>query len=152
MAHDFDVSGFGIFATLSGDSRRYKFTTTLPVYDIGLRLSDIEEMGLQSETVAVSAKSWPANARRLAKRGVTNDELAFLRPNAKNEGKRVELNAMTAPAFIAFLERKLTLYGAGKVVPSETVLAPHASGSSPERRRIGGSERCWPRCCTCRAA
>jgi hypothetical protein len=127
VAHDFDVSGFGIFATLSGDSRRYKFTTTLPVYDIGLRLSDIEEMGLQSETVELKATSWPANARRLAKRGVTNDELAFLRPDAKNEGRRVELNAMTAPVFIDFLERKLTQYGAGKVVPPETVLAEHAT-------------------------
>ena len=34
---------------------------------------------------------------------------------------------MTAPQFIAFLERKLTEHGAGKVVPDESVLAEHAA-------------------------
>ena len=48
-------------------------------------------------------------------------------PNEDGEGQRVELNAMTAPQFVAFLERKLTEHGAGKVVPEEFVLAEHAA-------------------------
>ena len=50
VAHDFDVSGFGIFSTLGTDSRRYTFTgDRLPIIDIGLRLTDIREMNLESE-------------------------------------------------------------------------------------------------------
>ena len=50
VAHDFDVSGFSIFGTLGSDSRRYKFDNEVRVVDIGLRLTDVEEMNLQSET------------------------------------------------------------------------------------------------------
>jgi len=38
-------------------------------------------------------------------------------------GKRVELNAMTADQFVAWLERKLTEHGVTKVVPAEDVQA-----------------------------
>jgi hypothetical protein len=75
-------------------------------------------MGLQSEPVTV--KNWAADAARMAARGVTTAELAFLR------NKRVELNAMTAPQFVTFLERKLRQHGVAKVLPPETVLAEHA--------------------------
>ena len=40
--------------------------------------------------------------------------------------RRVELNAMTAPVFVAFLERKLAEHGVRKVVPDESVLEQHA--------------------------
>jgi hypothetical protein len=125
VAHDFDISGFGIFATLGIDHRRYTFRGQLPIIDIGLRLSDIQEMNLESEPVAI--KNWEADAERLAVRGATEEELAFLAPNEGGQGQRVELNAMTAPQFVAFLERKLTQYGAGKVVPDESVLVEHAA-------------------------
>jgi hypothetical protein len=118
VAHDFDVSGFSIFATVGGDNRRYKYLNKLPFHDIGLRLTDVEEMGLQSEPVMV--KNWAADSLRMTRRGVTEPELAFLRT------KRVELNAMTAPQFVAFLERKLVQHGAAKVVPPEVVLIEHA--------------------------
>ena len=71
--------------------------------------------------------NWEADAKRLAARGATEDELAFMSPNDEGQGQRVELNAMTAPQFIAFLERKLTEHGAGKVVPDQYVLAEHAA-------------------------
>jgi hypothetical protein len=125
VAHDFDVSGFGIFATLGMDSRRYTFSGRLPLIDIGLRRTDIEEMNLVSEPVAI--QNWEADAERLALRGATEAELDFMAPNKDNQGQRVELNAMTAPQFIAFLERKLTQHGAGKVLPNESVLAEHAA-------------------------
>ena len=63
-------------------------------------------MNLESEPVAI--ENWEADAARLRERGVTEDELAFMAPNDEGHGQRVELNAMTAPQFIAFLERKLT--------------------------------------------
>jgi hypothetical protein len=124
VAHDFDISGFGIFTTLGTDSRRYTFTGRLPLIDIGLRLTDIREMNLESEPVAI--QNWAADAERLAERGATAEELDFMAPNDEGQGQRVELNAMTAPQFVAFLERKLTQHGAGKVVPDESVLIDHA--------------------------
>ena len=53
VAHDFDISGFGIFSTLGTDSLRYTFSGRLPLIDIGLRLTDIREMNLESEPVAI---------------------------------------------------------------------------------------------------
>jgi hypothetical protein len=118
VAHDFDVSGFSIFATLGGDNRRYKYLNRVVCLDIGLRLADVQEMDLQSEPVTV--KNWEAHRQRMAARGVTPAELAFLRT------KRVELNAMTAPQFVDFLERKLTEHGVAKVVPPVEMLQEHA--------------------------
>jgi hypothetical protein len=53
VLHDFDVSGFSIFGTLGQSGRRYRFSGTVPVIDLGLRLADVEAMDLQSEPVAV---------------------------------------------------------------------------------------------------
>ncbi len=46
VAHDFDVSGFSIFGTLGGDTRRYAFENAVEVIDIGLRLADARAEGL----------------------------------------------------------------------------------------------------------
>jgi hypothetical protein len=41
-------------------------------------------------------------------------------------GQRIELNMMTAPEFVAFVERKLTKHGVRKLVPKDDVLMAHA--------------------------
>src|ERR1700712_3647310 len=119
VLHDFDVSGFSIFGTLSTDGRRYTFENELPIVDIGLRLSDIRAMDLQSEPVETQG-SWEKRAETLAEHGATEAEIAFLR------SKRVELNAMPADVFVGLLERKLTEHGVRKVVPDDVVLERHA--------------------------
>ena len=75
VAHDFDITGFDIFTTLGTDSRRYTFTKRLPLIDIGLRLTDIREMNLKSEPVAI--QNWEADAKRLALRDVTAERTGF---------------------------------------------------------------------------
>jgi hypothetical protein len=69
------------------------------------------------------------NSRRqnLIDNGATEDEIAFLldlgNPDADiHTGKRVELNAMTSPQFVAFVERKLAQHGIEKVIPDKTRL------------------------------
>jgi hypothetical protein len=119
VLHDFDVSGFSIFGTLSSDGRRYRFENDLPIEDIGLRLADVEAMALQSEPVETHG-SWTSRSSTLREHGATSEEIDFLRT------RRVELNAMTAPVFVAFLERKLAEHGVSKVVPDESVLEQHA--------------------------
>jgi hypothetical protein len=119
VLHDFNVSGFSIFGTLSADGRRYRFENDLPIVDIGLRLTDVAALKLQSEPVETSG-SWDSRARTLADHGASREEIDFLRT------RRVELNAMTAPQFIAFLERKLAEQGIRKIVPDRDILTKHA--------------------------
>ena len=56
VLHDFDVAGFTILDTLRRDTRRYQFESDFEVIDLGLRLQDVQAMGLQPE-VAASSKS-----------------------------------------------------------------------------------------------
>ena len=119
VAHDFDVSGFSIFGTLGSDGRRYRFHNDVHIVDLGLRLSDVEALGLDSEPVETSG-DWAARAATLAAHGASMTEISFLRH------RRVELNAMPADVFVRFLERKLAEHGIGKVVPGNEVLEQHA--------------------------
>ena len=119
VLHDFDVSGFSIFGTLGTSNRRYSFETDVPVVDIGLRLVDVEEMGLESEPTDVSG-NWSKREETLRRHGATPKEIAFL------ESKRVELNAMTSRQFLDFIEAKLDEHGVEKLVPEDAILEQHA--------------------------
>ncbi len=118
VLHDFDASGFSIFGTLGTDSRRYTFTNRVTVVDLGLRLSDINEMGLDDEPYEPSF--WDKRRETLREHGASYEEIVFL------SDRRVELNAMPSDVFISFLERKLDEHGVGKLVPDPVVLQAHA--------------------------
>jgi hypothetical protein len=127
VLHDFDVSGFSILGTLGTDSRRYTFENNLDdvIVDLGLRLEDIEVMGLEAETVKVEDRQ----ARRvtLAKHGATDEEIEFLAPEDEDEDcRRVELNAMTSRQLVDFVETMLGFYGVAKVIPDGEVIHQHA--------------------------
>jgi hypothetical protein len=123
VAHDFDKAGFEIsqrlttvsYRAIMNDLVKYQFQNSIKVLDLGLRLADVEEYGLKSETVRF-------------KGGFARDSIAiraeqdFLRSN-----RRVELNAFTAPQFIEWIERKLTWglkqFRLGKrLIPDDKVL------------------------------
>ena len=57
ILHDFDVTAFSIAKTLHQSNRRFQFATTsgedFRVVDFGLRLADVERLGLESERVVV---------------------------------------------------------------------------------------------------
>jgi hypothetical protein len=117
VLHDFDISGFSILGTLGEDSRRYMFDNHIPLVDIGLRLDDVAEMGLQSEPVAV--KDWFARRDTLRRHGATPAEIEFLRT------RRVELNAMTSRQFADLIEQKFAEHDVTKVIPDHAVLEQH---------------------------
>jgi hypothetical protein len=79
-------------------------------------------MGLQSEPVSVNDHT--ARMPTLRRHGATSDEIAFL-CGRNGSGRRVELNAMTSPQFIDFLERKLADQGVEKVVPQADTIVTH---------------------------
>jgi DNA topoisomerase VI subunit A len=115
VAHDFDKSGFSILGTLRRGTRGSKGTGD--VIDLGLRLADIE--GLERERVTYKAN--PRN--NLIENGATAEEIAILHPcRYEIEGERVELNAMTSPQFIAWIEGKLTEHGVKKLIPEREAI------------------------------
>jgi hypothetical protein len=113
ILHDFDRAGMIIKHTLHNDTRRYTFTKEFEVIDLGLRLSDVEAMGLESEDPGGSKVS----DYELRKAGATEEEIKFLKQ------ARVELNAMPSDQFIEFLEKKLEENGIAKIVPDAGTLA-----------------------------
>jgi hypothetical protein len=122
VLHDFDRSGFSIFGTLGTDNRRYRFENRINLIDIGLRLTDVEELGLEAEPVDadISLNEWRKRMATLQRHGATDEEIAFLKSH------RVELNAMTAPEFIAYLEGKLEEHGVEKFIPDDNTIEVHA--------------------------
>jgi DNA topoisomerase VI subunit A len=119
VLHDFDVSGFSIFGTLGTNSNVYRYTNKVPIFDLGLRLADVEDMDLLAEPFATN-KDWRAISKTLKRHGATPAEIAFL------ADERVELNAMTSDEFIAFIEGKFAEHGVAKVVPDSNVIEQHA--------------------------
>ncbi len=113
VLHDFDKAGFSILGTLSRDTRRYTFENEFKIIDLGLRLEDVEDYGLESEQVRM--KSDPAE--NLRENGATQDEIAFLA-----DGRRVELNAFTSGDFVEWIESKLDNLGLTKLIPNDRVL------------------------------
>lgn len=124
VLHDFDKAGFSILHTLKTDTERYQFELKPDVVDIGLRLADVEAMGLDSEAVTYAQVQDPREGLRDC--GATEAECDFLverRVSQKSwEGQRVELNAMTSRQFIQWLERKLVEQDVTKVVPDQKTL------------------------------
>ncbi len=109
VLHDFDITGFTIAKTLVTSAQRYRFTNKINLIDLGLRLSDVEELCLDSEEVRLKQ----GEGTNLAYNGATKDEIKFLL-----SGKRVELNAMTSSQFVKFLEGKLQKHDVVKVTPN----------------------------------
>jgi hypothetical protein len=121
VLHDFDRSGFSICGTLGTSSRRYRFKNKPPIRDIGLRLTDVVEMDLQSEPVPpVKYTEWLQRADTLRRHGATPEEIEFL------QNERVEINAMTSRQIIDFIEKKFAEYGVQKLVPDDKILEQHA--------------------------
>jgi hypothetical protein len=115
VLHDFDVAGFMILGTLQRDTRRFQFTNTFKVVDLGLRLEDIE--GLEREPAAATKTDKDILRNQLAENGATAEEIAIL------IDERVELNAMTSDALVEMIERKLKAHVLKKVIPDNGVLA-----------------------------
>jgi hypothetical protein len=117
VLHDFDIAGFSIKKTLTESGRRHEFQNELDYVDLGVRLIDVDRLGLESEPVEID-KNHDALGKRLRINGATEAEITFLL-----SGRRVEINAMPSDVFIGFIEDKLREAGVRKVVPSTSMLS-----------------------------
>lgn len=113
MLHDFDKAGFSILGTLQRDTRRYSFVSAPEVIDLGLRLGDIE--GLEVESAYDRASEWSIR-HNLKLNGATDQEIDFLL------NQRVELNAFTSDALVAWIEAKFAEHGVKKIIPDNDLL------------------------------
>jgi hypothetical protein len=68
--------------------------------------------------------------------GASDEEIAFMFRDFDRlrSTRRVELNAMTSPQFVEFLERKLRDNGITKIVPDQELLAKVYTGMERGRR------------------
>jgi hypothetical protein len=125
LLHDFDKAGFSIAGTLQRDTRRYEFQNSIVVVDLGLSLADVEAMGLESECQHHPKANRSALIANLRENGASDAEIEFMFQDfdATRSTRRVELNAMTSPQFISFVERKLKEHDVGKIVPDKEELA-----------------------------
>jgi hypothetical protein len=133
---DFDKSGFSIAGTLQRDTRRYEFQNSITVVDLGLSLEDVEAMGLESEYQHHPKGQRRALEENLRTNGAREEEIAFMFRDFDRlrSTRRVELNAMTSPQFVAFVERKLRENGVAKIVPDQDLLAEVYAGVARGRR------------------
>jgi len=118
VLHDFDKSGFSIIGTLRRDTRRYQFVNEPNVIDIGLRLADIEELGVGEdywERVSDRGDEYQ-RAGNLRENGATEKEIRFLLR------RRVEISALTSDQLIRFIEAKLQKHGIKKLIPAKAAL------------------------------
>jgi DNA topoisomerase VI subunit B len=117
VLHDFDKAGLTILGTLRSDTRRYKYDNDISVTDLGLRLEDVERLGLQDRAEAVFDKgNAEKRAANMRKHGASEDEIRFLLH------RRVELNALSSDRFVQFIEGKLAEHGVTKIVPTNDEL------------------------------
>jgi hypothetical protein len=110
ILHDFDRSGLVIEYTMHNDTRRYKFSRDFEVIDLGFRLKDIGVLEREGAGKSKISDEYLENAR------ATPKEIEFLRHS------RVELNAMTSPQFVEFIESKLKEHRIRKIIPKVDLL------------------------------
>jgi hypothetical protein len=125
LLHDFDKAGFSIAGTLQRDTRRYEFQNDIRVIDLGLSLADVEAMGLESEYQHHPKGRKSALIANLQENGASEEEIAFMFRDfdTLRSTRRVELNAMTSPQFVAYVEGKLHENNIAKVIPDRELLA-----------------------------
>jgi Topoisomerase 6 subunit A/Spo11, Toprim domain len=125
LMHDFDKAGFSIAGTLQRDTRRYEFRNSIKVIDLGLSLDDVNAMRLATEDQHHAKGDKSALMDNMRKNNASEAEIAFMFQgfDQTRSTRRVELNAMTSPQFISFLERKLRKNNVKKIVPDQELLA-----------------------------
>ncbi|EGD51734.1 ATP-binding region ATPase domain protein [Thermoanaerobacter ethanolicus JW 200] len=126
VLHDADPYGYNIARTLREETERMK-GYSVDVIDIGLKLEEALEMGLQSETFTREQdipNGIKENLTPLEKEWFIGKKIH----NKSSLSRRIELNAMSGPQLVEYIEKKLEKYGAcAKVLPPQDIVITHAN-------------------------
>jgi hypothetical protein len=112
--HDADASGTMIYQTLQ-EATRARRRRKVRIVNLGLDPWEATEAGLQVESFARKKARLPVAAYVHER----DDDMKW---DDWLQANRVELNAMTTPEFLQWLDRKIKPYDNGKVIPPEDVL------------------------------
>ena len=133
-AHDADASGTMIYQTLQ-EATRARGARKIEIVNIGLEPWEAVAMGLEVETVEAGERRKPVADYVGLYEGDDNDWDEWLQTH------RVELNAMTTPELIEWLDDKMEVYGSGKLIPPTEVLEDTFMTLAEERLRAEITER-----------
>src|SRR5215217_11239 len=129
VLHDADRNGYGIARTLREETRRMP-GYSVEVIDIGLKLEDALELGKRPETQTVDSRldaKVEAELTDLEREYFVGKERKVTKDGKEKTQwvvKRVELNDLSSPQRVEYLERKLKENDArGKVIPPEEEMA-----------------------------
>ena len=106
----------------------------IKIINIGLEPWEAVEMGLEVETVEEKDRRKPV-AKYVADHGGEWDWEEWLQTH------RVELNAMTTPQLIEWLDRKMERFGCGKLIPPAAVLEKDLAERTMKKVRAEITER-----------
>jgi hypothetical protein len=112
--HDADAYGTMIYQTLQEETKARK-ARKIKITNFGLEPWEAVAMGLEVETVE-AGKRHKAVADYVLERGDGDHWDEWL------QTRRVELNAMTTPQFITWLDAKMAEHGNGKLIPPDEVI------------------------------
>ena len=124
-AHDADASGTMIYQTLQEETRA-RGARKIEIINIGLEPWEALRMGLEVETIEIGKTRKPT-ADYVALYDDDNDWDQWLQTH------RVELNAMTTPQLIEWLDEKMETYGDGKLIPPQDVLVDELMAETKNR-------------------
>ncbi|WP_316205268.1 hypothetical protein [Bradyrhizobium sp. SZCCHNS3004] len=130
-AHDADAYGTMIYQTLQ-EATKARGARKIKIVNFGLDPWEAVAMGLDIETV---------------EQGKLRKAVAdYVREHTDNwanwlQTHRVELNAMTTPQFIEWLDRKMAEHGSGKLIPPPDVLTKELADRINEKVRAAITER-----------
>jgi hypothetical protein len=133
VLHDADPAGYEISRTLSEETKRMP-GYSLEVVDLGLRVQDALDMGLLPETFT-RRKALPSGLKLTE----AERELFTGRHQGNNIwiAKRIELNAMTGPELIDYIELCFKRAGAAeKLLPPQDVVRKETNTAYSQQLQI----------------
>jgi hypothetical protein len=130
-AHDADGYGTMIYQTLQEETRA-RGARKIKIINIGLEPWEAVEMGLEVETVEETKRQKPVADYISEHDGNWAEWL---------QTHRVELNAMTTPQLIAWLDKKMAMLGNGKLIPPADVLEQELGDQIERKVRADITER-----------
>jgi Histidine kinase-, DNA gyrase B-, and HSP90-like ATPase len=126
--HDADAYGTMIYQTFQ-EATKARGARKIKIINLGLEPEEAIAMGLEVEDVESGEKRKPVADY------VSNEWKAWLQTH------RVELNAMTTPQFIEWLDSKMQAHGNGKLVPPPDVLTAELDRRIEDKVRAAITER-----------
>jgi hypothetical protein len=141
-AHDADAYGTMIYQTLQEATKARK-ARNITIINIGLEPWEAIAMGLEVETIEEGKRHRPVadyvkEADRTGKHGRSPDGDTW---EEWLQTHRVELNAMTTPQFIEWLDGKMAKAKHGKLIPPNEVLETELKERIEQKTRATVTER-----------